>query len=614
MRATRTDTSSTSLLPLAVLHLGQLVFAAFLTFILGSLAFALGMRLLFLGQAYPGVSAAGIAMAGMDRMQVEVVLAEHLSYARSGTVLFTDGERQYPAKPIQVGLTIDTAAMADEVIGIGREGPFLRQIEDQLRAWGEGRTIPILARFDQSTAQGYLAQLAGQVDRPQIEASLNLDGVEVQMRNGQVGRELDIPATIADLTPAVTQLVDVHVPLVINETPPMVLDASDQAALARQIVSEPLVITAPDAGPWVFEPPALASMLRINLAPDAEQAHYQVGLDRAQLLAYLESLALQLVRQPVNARFMFNDDTRQLDLLQSAVRGRRLDVEASIESINQGLLAGQHEIPLVFEWRAPTVDDDATAQQLGISEPVSVVSTYFSGSSPERRQNIRTAAGAFHGLLIPPGGTLSMAEVLGDISLDNGYAEALIIFGGSTIKGVGGGVCQVSTTLFRTAFFGGYEIIERHPHAYRVSYYEQGPNSPGPGFDATVFVPDVDFKFRNDSQYWLLSETYVYGDQLLWKFYSTSDGRQVDWSSSGPKHVEEAKKPIYRENPDLPKGKIKQVEWEADGMDVVVHRTVSRDGALLHEDRIRTHYIPWRAVYEFGPGTDLPKNAKVEDD
>lgn len=614
MRATKTGTPNTSLLPLAALRMGQLALAALLTLVLGSLAFVLGSRLLFLGQAYPGVSAGGIPMGGMDRLQVEVALAEHLAYPRTGTVLLTDGERQWAVQPIQVGLSIDTAAMAGRVMDIGREGPFLRQIQEQLGAWRRGRAIPVMARFDQSAAQSYLAQLAGQIDRPQIEASLSLNGVDVQMRNGQIGRKLDIPATIAALMPAVTQLLDAQVPLVIQETPPLVLDASDQAELAKQIVSQPLVITAPDAGPWVFDPPALASMLRINLISDAEQARYQVGLDEAHLTAYLDSLAHQLGRQAVNARFIFNDDTRELDLLEPAVRGRRLDVEASLESINHGLRAGEHEIPLAFAWQEPTVGDDATAQELGISEAVSVVSTYFSGSSSERRQNIRTASGAFHGLLVPPGGSLSMAEVLGDISLDNGYAEALIIFGGRTINGVGGGVCQVSTTLFRTAFFGGYEIIERHPHAYRVGYYEQGPNSPGPGFDATVFIPEVDFKFRNDTQYWLLSETYVYGDQLLWKFYSTSDGRQVDWSSSGPKHVDEAKKPIYRENPELPKGKIKQVEWEADGMDIVVHRTVTRDGVLLHEDRIKTHYIPWRAVYEFGPGTDLPKKANVEND
>ena len=127
-----------------------------------------------------------------------------------------------------------------------------------------------------------------------------------------------------------------------------------------------------------------------------------------------------------------------------------------------------------------------------------------------------------------------MGEGLGDVSLDNGYTEALIIYGNQTIKGVGGGVCQVSTTLFRTAFFAGFPIVERAAHAYRVSYYEQAQSSIDPymaGLDATVYFPLVDMKFVNDTPYWLLMETYVNegARRITWKFYSTSDGRTVDW-------------------------------------------------------------------------------------
>jgi vancomycin resistance protein YoaR len=392
-----------------------------------------------------------------------------------------------------------------------------------------------------------------------------------------------------------------------------VLDVSRQAALARSIVEQPLTLQAEGAGPWIIEPQTLAGMLRFNLVQGTGGTEYEVGLDPAQLTAFLEPLAPELERRPQNARFIFNDDTRQLDLLQEAVVGRALDIPASLLSIESGLRQGRHQIDLAFQLEQPAVPSTATAAELGITQAVSVVSTYFGGSSSGRVNNIRTASSAFHGLLIPPGATLSMAEVLGDISLDKGYSEALIIFGDRTIKGVGGGVCQVSTTLFRAAFFGGYEIVERYPHAYRVGYYESGPNSPGPGLDATVFVPLVDFKFTNDTPYWLLMETYLYGTQLLWKFYSGSDGRQVQVSRPRISNEVEAPEPLYKENPELEEGEIEQVDWEADGMDVVVTRTVTRDGQILHEDLVRTHYLPWRAIYEYGPGTELPDDAITEE-
>ena len=186
----------------------------------------------------------------------------------------------------------------------------------------------------------------------------------------------------------------------------------------------------------------------------------------------------------------------------------------------------------------------------------------------------------------------------------------MIIAGGKTIKGVGGGVCQVSTTLFRAAFFTGFPIVERWPHAYRVGYYEYNPNgqrSPQyAGLDATVFVPEVDFKFKNDTRTWLLMETYVnptYGT-LIWKFYGTKDGRTVEWDTTGPTNVVAHPKDLYREVASMPAGEVKQVDYAADGSDVSVHRIVRRDGAVLSDSTISTHYEPWQAVFEYGPGTN----------
>jgi vancomycin resistance protein YoaR len=260
-------------------------------------------------------------------------------------------------------------------------------------------------------------------------------------------------------------LSDGIIPLKVQETQPVILDASQQAEVAKKILSAPLVLQLEspeegDPGPWTYEPVALAPMLAIERVETSEGVQYQVGLSSQNLRTFLENVAPQLVRYPEDARFIFNDETHQLELIQAAKIGRELDIETSLQLIQQKLLAGEHTITLDMEYTNPQVTDEATAEQLGIREAVSVYTSYFYGSSAERMQNIQLSAARFHGVLIPPGGTFSMADVLGDVSLDNGYAEALIIFGDRTIKGVGGGVCQVSTTLF-TVFFGGYQIDER---------------------------------------------------------------------------------------------------------------------------------------------------------
>ena len=589
-------------------------FVAGASFLVALLVFLLAVRVVFIGRALPGVHSGEVALSGKTSAQIQEAFAAAYPYPQTGLLALRDGASIWTAHPADLGVRLDGAAMADQALAVGRRGSLGLRLQEQVDAWVAGVEIAPVIVFDQAQGAAYLQSLAATIDQPQFEATLGVNGLEVIVQPGQIGRKLDIDATLMVLEPSIAQLHDAQLPLVVRESPPLVLDASEQAAVARRILSEPLTLTADGAGPWTFDPPTLAGMLRFNLVQDSQGGRYQIGVDPAAMTEFLGPLAAGLERSPANARFIFNDETRQLDLLQDSIEGRTLDIPATIETINAGLPNGEHSIGLAFQTEQPAVSGAATAADLSVTELIVSAKTYFAGSSNDRIQNIRIASSAFHGLLVAPGETLSMADALGDISLDAGYAEALIIIGNRTVKGVGGGVCQVSTTLFRAVFYGGYQIDERHPHAYRVGYYEQGPNSPGPGLDATVFAPLVDFRFTNDTDHWLLMETYVYGNTLEWKFYSTKDGRVVSWETTGAQNVVEAPEPLYKENPELPKGEIKQVDYKADGADITVTRTVMRDEQVLHNDVIRTHYLPWRAIYEYGPGTELPEGAKTEDD
>jgi vancomycin resistance protein YoaR len=593
---------------LAALVAGSIIFMAL------AVAVIVGYGAYNAGQIYPGVSVAGIDLSGMQPEEAAAVLENRISYPSQGRILLKDGEKLWLASPADLGFYLDPQSSARAAYQYGRRGGPIARLANQVTAWYYGASLPPLYLFDERATYEYLQEIANQVNLPTVDASLGIDGIDVVVRPGQVGRSLDMPGTL-DLIKSLAQtLRDGEVELVINETPPVILDVTQQAEHARQILSEPLTLVLPEAdedeaGPWKFESDVLASMLTIERVSSPEGERYQVGLEAESLRSFLEGIGPKLARQRENARFIFNDETRQLEVIQPAVTGRALDVDATIESINQKLLAGDHHISLDLEYAEPEVGNDASAEQLGITELVSSQTSYFYGSSPERIQNIQIASARFHGVLVPPGATFSMGEALGDVSLDNGYAEALIIFGNRTIEGVGGGVCQVSTTLFRTVFFGGFPVVERNPHAYRVYYYElQAGGSVDTqlaGLDATVFVPLVDFKFANDTPYWLLMETYVNpaARTLTWKFYSTSDGRQVEWDTSGLRNKEDPPKPLYEENPELEKGEVKQVDWEVEGADVTVTRMVRRNGEVLSEDAFNTHYMPWRAVYEYGPGT-----------
>jgi vancomycin resistance protein YoaR len=152
--------------------------------------------------------------------------------------------------------------------------------------------------------------------------------------------------------------------------------------------------------------------------------------------------------------------------------------------------------------------------------------------------------------------------------------------------------------------------VERHAHAYRVGYYENydGPVHLGAGFDATVFFPDVDFKFVNDSDYWLLMETDVdrTTGRLTWRFYSTSDGRSVSYSTTGVKNEVDAPDPRWEPNPALQPDEVKQTDWAVKGADVYVTRTVTRNGQIIIAEPYNTHYIAWAALCQYSPSTPPP--------
>jgi len=563
---------------------------------------------------HPGVTVAGVDLSGLTLGQAVVNLNANLTYGRLGQLNFSNGQDNWVYTPDDLGFSYDPVEVAKAAFDIGRGKGTMINLGEQLKARNQGIDITPSIVYNQAKAYNVIQGLAAQTNIPLVEPNISLDSTTVNVITGQAGRTVDVQATLRNIEPFLLLQQSGNVPMVIKEQTPLSVNVEDTAQLAETILSQAFTVNPADdtagQGPWTIEPEALASLLTIEQKSIEGNRTYTLTLNRPALVAYISSIAPALQNDPVNARMMFNDDTRQLELIANAVAGGSVDIEKSVDSILEKLQNGEHQASLVMQMVEPAVKDTSTAAELGITELVAETTSYYYGSAAARIQNIRAAAANFHGVMVGPGEVFSMAEYLTDISLDNGYAEAPIIVGDQTVDGIGGGICQVSTTVFRNAFYGGFPIVERHPHAYRVGYYEQQSNgwvdNSLAGLDATVYVPLVDFKFRNDTPYWLLMETYPTDTSLTWKFYSTSDGREVDWWTTGITDVVTPPDPIYREDPDLPSGTIKQVDWPVNGATVEVYRTVTVNGTVTLQDTIRTNYVAWPAGYTYGPGTDIP--------
>ncbi|MBI4008989.1 VanW family protein [Candidatus Roizmanbacteria bacterium] len=241
----------------------------------------------------------------------------------------------------------------------------------------------------------------------------------------------------------------------------------------------------------------------------------------------------------------------------------------------------------------------AKANDFGIEELIAEGKSDFSHSIPGRIHNIVLAASKFNGILIPKGKVFSFNEAVGDISSLTGYQLAYIIKSGKTVLGDGGGVCQVSTTLFRAALNAGLPIVERTAHAYRVGYYE---NDSKPGFDATVYAPSPDLKIKNDTLASILVQTEVDQDKslLFFRFYGKKDARKVEISQVTVYDATPPLPEIRQDDPTLKKGVVRQVDFPAWGAKAVFDYKVTNNNQTTFEKKFLSVYRPWQSVYLVG--------------
>lgn len=320
----------------------------------------------------------------------------------------------------------------------------------------------------------------------------------------------------------------------------------------------------------------------------------------SKVITTLSPIIEKLRAEPIDSLFTFQNgrvtvfkpsrDGQEVDLeeLKSQMSSKFLTVVSSLKPQTLTI-----EIPIKV--LKPKITTDK-ANNLGIKELLASGTSLFQHSIPSRIFNVTLASTRLNGILVAPNDVFSFGKALGDISAFTGYQQAYVIQNGKTVLGDGGGVCQVSTTLFRAILNAGLPVAERHAHAYRVGYYEQ--DSP-PGLDATVYVPSVDLKFKNDTGNYILIQTSIDPNvlRLTFELYGSKDGREVSITTPVVTNQTPAPPDVFQDDPTLPKGQVKQVDFAAAGANVYFTRQVTKNGKVIISDRFDSNFRPWQAVY-----------------
>lgn len=320
---------------------------------------------------------------------------------------------------------------------------------------------------------------------------------------------------------------------------------------------------------------------------------------------FVAGLAKGINQDPVDGKIGW--DGKLVAKVQSK-EGLQLALDKSVDAIMQRINdPNNRTAQLVVDVRKPALDT-SNLDAFGIKEIIGEGVSHFGGSIEARGHNIEVGASYLTDTFIKPHSVFSFLDTVGEISQRRGYSKGYAIVAEQTVPDVGGGICQVSTTTFRAAFFAGLPIVERHEHAYRVHWYEEMDQPVG--FDAAVYQPGSDMKFENPYDTWLYLQAYTSGGYLHVRLWGTKiPGQTVELKASGPKNFVPAKPDRTEIDPSLPPGVKKQVDYAQKGLDADITRIIKINGQVVKTSVFPSHFEAWSNIFMVGPPLPTPKPA-----
>lgn len=326
------------------------------------------------------------------------------------------------------------------------------------------------------------------------------------------------------------------------------------------------------------------------------------GIDQEKLNAFIDGLKKQIDRPSSDASLAYDKETLKVTEFTPDKNGLEVNAVALKKIVEDFLSATENGAETDNSFALPMKNTPAATNlektnDLGIKEVVGFGESWYDHSIPNRVYNVDIATSHITNHIVKPGEEFSFNKAIGEVSDRTGYRNAYIIEGGQTKLAPGGGVCQVSSTLFRSLLNAGVKITRRLPHAYRVSYYEIGNE---PGFDATVYSGETDLRFMNDTPAHVLISCQSNSEELYMfcKLYGTSDGRSTEivnykkWGATGPLPT------VYIPDTSLRPGQLKQIDWAAGGIKSEFTNVIrDKNGEVVREDYYKSNYRSWAAKY-----------------
>jgi vancomycin resistance protein YoaR len=581
-----------------------LMMAIFFIIVIMFFSFFVWFEKKYENKIYPGIKIGEIDFKGLSREEAKEEISKKVNKINEEGIDFVYNEKEKNIKPI---ISTDNPDLAYEIIrfnvdstvdklySFNRDGSeivnFLNKIKHSFKDKEEKMSFGMNEGEIEKIIFSYFSDFNIPAESAKLVASSSDEGlIEFSIEEEKFGKIIDYKKGIKNLGVNLLRLDNKDVELYSISDYPEIRknEILNHETKVREVLSLAPIKLKYNDEEWVFEKERIIEWLVF----EKEKNDVLVGLDSEKVNDYLkEYVAPEIDKSPINGRF--KKENNKVIEFKASTDGLKLDLENNVKKIKQEIKNKNNQINLEVDVVKSAYSTDKI-NDVGIKELIGVGHSNFAGSPKNRRHNIAVGAAAVNGLLIEPNEEFSLVKALGEIDASTGYLPELVIKGNETIPEYGGGLCQVGTTLFRSALNSGLEITARRNHSYRVSYYEPA------GTDASVYDPWPDLRFVNDTGSHVLIQSRIEGDDIYFDFWGTGDGRKITVSDPTIYNIVKPKPTKIVETLDLEPGEKKCTERAHNGADAYFDYIIEYSSGEIKERRFHSHYVPWQEVCLIG--------------
>jgi vancomycin resistance protein YoaR len=562
------------------------------------------MERIYSHEIYPHVYLGEIHLGGLSPEAAKEVLNQRINQFYENGVNFYFREHYTTIYPTIASAETDLAYEiisfnAEETVAraflFGRGVSWTENLIAKARALLFGHQIDLVYQLKPDELLKVVKENFSAYEQPAIEARLDYNRGAFSVIGERAGVVIDYEPAVAELdhqlralkpAPITLKAGDISSRLIKSEVEKYKTAANDALAIA------PLQLESAKKT-WTINKDRLGSWLKVKAQPPGDKSgRIYLGIDSALFNQYIASTVAPVINEePIDAKFEIKDG--RVAEFQASQDGLIIDEATTLKRFEDAIRLSTTTVDISLK-NVPSQTKTQDVNGLGIKEVIGVGQSNFAGSPVNRRHNIKNGATALHGLLIKPAEEFSLVKALGEIEAKTGYLPELVIKGNKTIPEYGGGLCQIGTTMFRSALSTGLPITERRNHSYRVTYYEPA------GTDATIYNPKPDLRFINDTGHHVLIQSRIEGDNLYFDFWGTPDGRVATRTTPVIYNFVKPGPTNYIETLDLKPGEKKCTEKPHTGADTYFDYIVTYLNGQVMEKRFKSHYIPWREVCLIG--------------